>query len=108
MVSKTLAYASKSYAKTSLFAADSYDGYVSYKSISTSMAASLPVVVTAVEILRGDLVCSGYAWFFIAHPMVEWTEVAQIASLAEGHRLVPAVVGFVIAWSPGRPARPAG
>lgn len=47
-------------------------------------AAALPVALVAIEFLRGDLVCTGYAWFFAAHPLVEWTEVAQVASLGGG------------------------
>lgn len=62
-------------------------------------ALTLPIVIVAVEILRGDLVCSGYAWFFIAHPMVECTEVAQISALGGGWlltALVACVSGAVL------------
>jgi apolipoprotein N-acyltransferase len=45
---------------------------------------SLPVALVAVEFLRGDLVCTGYAWFFAAHPLVEWPLFAQAASLGGG------------------------
>lgn len=47
-------------------------------------AVALPVALVSIEFLRGDLVCTGYAWFFAAHPLVEWTEVAQVASLGGG------------------------
>ena len=55
---------------------------------------ALPVALVAIEFLRGDLVCSGYAWFFAAHPLVEWTPVAQIAALGGGW-LLSALAGFV-------------
>jgi apolipoprotein N-acyltransferase len=76
-------------------------------------AITLPVVVVAVEILRGDLVCSGYAWFFIAHPMVEWTEVAQIAALGGGWLLTAlvacvsgAMLDAIVRRGPARIASP--
>lgn len=47
-------------------------------------AAVLPVALVAIEFLRGDLVCTGYAWFFAAHPLVEFPSVAQLASLGGG------------------------
>jgi apolipoprotein N-acyltransferase len=58
------------------------------------MALVLPAALVAVEYLRGSLLCSGYAWFFAAHPLVEWTAVAQIAALGGGW-LVTALVGLV-------------
>jgi apolipoprotein N-acyltransferase len=48
------------------------------------MAVVLPVALVAVEYLRGSLLCSGYAWFFAAHPLVEWSELAQVAALGGG------------------------
>ncbi|MCE2883589.1 MAG: apolipoprotein N-acyltransferase [Planctomycetaceae bacterium] len=56
--------------------------------------ASIPIALVAVEFLRGDLVCTGYAWFFAAHPLVEWREVAQVASLGGGWAL-SALAGVV-------------
>ncbi|MEY2716243.1 MAG: hypothetical protein RIT24_2586 [Planctomycetota bacterium] len=57
-------------------------------------ALSVPVALVAIEYLRGSLICSGYAWFFTAHPLVEWTSVAQIASLGGGWMLT-ALAGLV-------------
>jgi apolipoprotein N-acyltransferase len=59
------------------------------------MAFALPVALVSIEYLRGSLICSGYAWFFAAHPLVEWTEVAQIAALGGGWLLtaLAALVG---------------
>jgi apolipoprotein N-acyltransferase len=54
----------------------------------------LPMTLVAVEFLRGDLVCTGYAWFFAAHPLVEWTTLAQCASLGGGW-LLSALAGAV-------------
>jgi hypothetical protein len=42
IIGKILAYGSKSYGSTALFASDKTDGVVSYKSISNEMSASLP------------------------------------------------------------------
>jgi apolipoprotein N-acyltransferase len=48
------------------------------------LAVVLPIAFVSNEFLRGDLVCSGYAWFFVAHPLVEWSAFAQIAALGGG------------------------
>lgn len=55
---------------------------------------AVPIALVAVEFLRGDLVCTGYAWFFAAHPLVEWPAIAWIASIGGGW-LLSAVAGFV-------------
>lgn len=55
---------------------------------------ALPLALVAIEFLRGDVVCSGYAWFFAAHPMVEWPAFVQVASLGGGW-LVTALVAVV-------------
>lgn len=57
-------------------------------------ALALPCILVSIEYLRGSLLCSGYAWFFAAHPLVEWTEVAQIAALGGGW-LLTALIAFV-------------
>ena len=57
-------------------------------------AISVPLALVAIEYLRGSLVCSGYAWFFTAHPLVEWTSVAQVAALGGGW-LLTALAGLV-------------
>jgi hypothetical protein len=43
MINKTLAYAAKDYGHTAVFASDIFDGVVSFKDISNSLATSLPV-----------------------------------------------------------------
>lgn len=58
------------------------------------MAIVLPAALVAIEYLRGSLLCSGYAWFFAAHPLVEWNELAQVAALGGGW-LLTAVAGLV-------------
>ncbi|MFZ9880988.1 MAG: apolipoprotein N-acyltransferase [Phycisphaerales bacterium] len=68
----------------------------------------LPVALVAVEFLRGDLVCTGYAWFFAAHPLVEWPAVAQVASIGGGwmlSALVAVVAGGVLDACIARGAR---
>jgi apolipoprotein N-acyltransferase len=57
-------------------------------------AVAVPVTLVAVEFLRGDLVCTGYAWFYAAHPLSEWTTLAQVASVGGGW-LVSAMAGLV-------------
>lgn len=42
MVNKTLAYAAKDYGRTAIFVSDKFDGAVSFKNISNSMAAGIP------------------------------------------------------------------
>ena len=58
------------------------------------MAVALPLACVSSEFLRGDLVCSGYAWFFVAHPLVEWSAFAQVAALGGGW-FVTALAAFV-------------
>ena len=48
------------------------------------LVVALPLACVSNEFLRGDLVCSGYAWFFVAHPLVEWSAFAQVAALGGG------------------------
>ena len=55
MIAKTLAYASKPYAKTGLFVSDTNDGIVSYKAVSNSMAANLPAGWTIQNIHLDDM-----------------------------------------------------
>ncbi|MEY3143846.1 MAG: Apolipoprotein N-acyltransferase [Planctomycetota bacterium] len=55
---------------------------------------AVPLALVAVEFFRGDVVCSGYAWFFAAHPLVEWPAIAWIASIGGGW-LLSAAAGFV-------------
>lgn len=55
---------------------------------------AFPIALVSVEFLRGDLVCSGYAWFFAAHPLVEWPAIAWIAGLGGGW-LLSGIAGFV-------------
>jgi apolipoprotein N-acyltransferase len=58
------------------------------------LMAAAPIALVAVEFLRGDLVCTGYAWFFAAHPLVEWPALAAIAAVGGGW-LLSGVAGFV-------------
>ncbi len=45
------------------------------------MALTLPIVWVAVEALRGEVIADGYAWYFLAHPIVEAPIAAQSADL---------------------------
>lgn len=56
----------------------------SSRDVRVPFALTLPVSLVAMEFLRGDLVCTGYAWFFTAHPLVEWESGSQIAALGGG------------------------
>jgi apolipoprotein N-acyltransferase len=64
------------------------------RNVQLPIAFVLPPVLVAVEFLRGDLVCTGYAWFFAAHPLVEFNPVAQLAALGGGW-LVSGFAGFI-------------
>jgi hypothetical protein len=55
MVSKTLAYAHKDYARTAVFASDLFDGIVNFKNINLGFAASLPAGWTTQNISLDDL-----------------------------------------------------
>ena len=55
---------------------------------------AVPIALVSVEFLRGDLVCSGYAWFFAAHPLVEWPAISWLAALGGGW-LLSGAAGFV-------------
>ena len=55
MVSKTLAYGSKSYGRTSAFASDLSDGSASFKNISLAMSSSLPAGWTVESIHLDDV-----------------------------------------------------
>jgi apolipoprotein N-acyltransferase len=41
----------------------------------------LPVAWVGLECLRGELLFDGYPWFLIAHPVIEWPQLAQSADL---------------------------
>ncbi len=58
------------------------------------MIVVLPTTLVAIEFLRGDLVCGGYAWFYAAHPLVECSTLAQCADLG-GSWLVSLLAGLV-------------
>ena len=58
MVSKTLAYASKSYGKSAAFASDMYDGIVSFKGASNGMSSSMPADWTVENIHLDDVTLS--------------------------------------------------
>lgn len=55
MVNKTLDYEGKNYPRTTVFASDKYDGIVSFKNISNSLAASIPVGWSVDNIHLDDL-----------------------------------------------------
>jgi hypothetical protein len=55
MVSKTLAYAGKDYGRSAVFASDVFDGIVSFKDISNSLAAGLPAGWSVQNIHMDDM-----------------------------------------------------
>ena len=50
-----------------------------------------PVVWVGLEVVRGELVWDGYAWYLLAHPTIAWPALASIASIA-GTYVVSGVV----------------
>ncbi len=55
MVQKTLAYGSKDYGRTAVFASDQHDGVVSFKKISQRLAAGMPASWTVESLHLDDL-----------------------------------------------------
>jgi len=55
VINKTLAYASKSYSNTAVFASDQNDGVVSFKDLSNSLASELPSNWAVQNIAMDDL-----------------------------------------------------
>src|SRR5690554_2248185 len=45
------------------------------------LALTLSIVWVEVETLRGEMIADGYAWYFLAHPVVEAPITAQSADL---------------------------
>lgn len=55
MVNKTLAYQTKDYGQTAVFASDKFDGVVSFKNISNSLSSSMPLGWAVEDIHLDDL-----------------------------------------------------
>lgn len=58
-----------------------------------------PLTWTAVEMLRGAVLFHGYPWFLAAHPTIEFTALASVASIlgAYGVGFLVAMVGAALA-----------
>lgn len=41
-----------------------------------------PIVWVGLEVIRGEVVWNGYAWYLLAHPTIGWPALASVASLA--------------------------
>lgn len=46
--------------------------------------ASLPIIWVGMEMFRGAVTWSGYPWFFVGHPMIEWPWGASAARVVGG------------------------
>lgn len=55
MVNKTLAYAGKNYGRSAVYTSDKYDGSISFKNISTGLAAGLPASWSVENIHLDDM-----------------------------------------------------
>ena len=60
------------------------------------MVLLLPLVWTAVEFFRGDVLFDGYPWYLLAHPLIAWLPMVQSADLFGTY-----FVGFLIAMTSG-------
>lgn len=60
------------------------------------MAISLPILWTAVEYFRGDVLFNGYPWYLVAHPAIDAPYIPQVADLFGAY-----VVSFLGAMTAG-------
>ncbi len=67
---------------------------------------ALPIVWTALEVLRGEVVWDGYPWFQLAHPLVPMSIISGFGSIVGSYgvgAMVMAMIGWmfdVAAWKP--------
>jgi apolipoprotein N-acyltransferase len=72
-------------------------------------ALAAPILWTGLEVLRGELVFSGYPWFLAGHPLIEAPGLAAPATLLGAYAvsfLVVALAGSVadlVGWSASTP-----
>ncbi len=71
------------------------------------MACTAPIVVVAVECLRGLVIFEGYPWYYFGHPLIEAPLLVQVADITGGwwaSILVASIAGALHdVWSrPGR------
>ncbi|MBX3357356.1 MAG: apolipoprotein N-acyltransferase [Phycisphaeraceae bacterium] len=56
----------------------------------------VPILWVGLEVLRGEVLLTGYAWFLVGHPLIEWPALAAPAAVAGAYFvsfLVAALVG---------------
>ena len=58
----------------------------------------VPVVWTGLEVLRGEVVWHGYAWYLVAHPLIDTGPIAYIASFVGVYGL-GAWVAMLTGWA---------
>jgi apolipoprotein N-acyltransferase len=61
------------------------------------LLALFPILWTGLEVLRGEVLWDGFAWFLIAHPLVSWHSVAGWGSII-GVYGVGAFTALIIGW----------
>lgn len=57
----------------------------------------VPLVWTGLEVARGEVVWNGYAWYLVAHPLVDTGPIAHIAALVGVYGL-GAWIGLLTGW----------
>lgn len=62
-----------------------------------SLLAVFPVLWTGLEVLRGEVLWDGFAWYLIAHPLASWKVLSGWGSIV-GVYGVGAIVALIIGW----------
>ncbi len=72
----------------------------------------VPMVWTALEVLRGEVVFTGYAWMLLAHPLIAIAPAGAVAAMLGTYAVSFAAAALASApidgWRGGRRARTAG
>ncbi len=72
-------------------------------------AILIPILWVGLEVLRGEVVFTGYAWFLLAHPLVHFPALAQSADILGAYWLSGLVAASsVVAWDAVSAPQPVG
>lgn len=72
------------------------------------LSLAVPILWTGVEVFRGEVAFSGYPWFLLAHPLIDWPILAAPASVIGTYGVsflaaIPAGLAADLLWT--RPRR---
>ncbi len=74
------------------------------------LTVAAPILWTGLEVLRGELVFSGYPWFLVGHPLIDAPALAAPATLLGAYLVSFLLVTFtgalgdLVGWSASRPS----